>query len=54
MLISIVVYAWMYGWRYAVGFVGLLFVHEMGTSSPPGSVACRWRAHFHSIRRGLD
>lgn len=30
MLISIVVYAWMYGWRYAVGFVGLLFVHEMG------------------------
>ena len=30
MLISIVVYAWIYGWRYAVGFVGLLFVHEMG------------------------
>ncbi|HET8693111.1 MAG: site-2 protease family protein [Burkholderiales bacterium] len=30
MLISILVYAWIYGWRYAVGFVGLLFVHEMG------------------------
>jgi len=30
MLVSVVVYAWMYGWRYAVGFVGLLFVHEMG------------------------
>jgi Zn-dependent protease len=30
MLISIVVYAWIYGWRYAVGFVALLFVHEMG------------------------
>jgi len=30
MLISVVVYAWIYGWRYAVGFVALLFVHEMG------------------------
>ena len=30
MLISIAVYAWIYGWRYAVGFVALLFVHEMG------------------------
>ncbi|MGE5451374.1 MAG: site-2 protease family protein [Acidobacteriota bacterium] len=30
MLISVIVYAWIYGWRYAVGFVGLLFVHEMG------------------------
>ena len=30
MLVSVVVYAWIYGWRYAVGFVGLLFVHEMG------------------------
>jgi len=30
MLISVVVYAWVYGWRYAVGFVALLFVHEMG------------------------
>lgn len=30
MLISVVVYAWIYGWRYAAGFVGLLFCHEMG------------------------
>jgi Zn-dependent protease len=30
MLISIVVYAFVYGWRYAVGFVALLFVHEAG------------------------
>ena len=30
MLISVVAYAWIYGWRYSVGFVGLLFVHEMG------------------------
>ena len=30
MLISIVAYSWIYGWRYAVGFVGLILVHEMG------------------------
>jgi Zn-dependent protease len=30
MLLSIVVYAFVYGWRYAIGFVTLLFVHEMG------------------------
>ncbi|APW43833.1 site-2 protease family protein [Rhodoferax saidenbachensis] len=30
MLLSVLVYAWIYGWRYAVGFVLLLFVHEMG------------------------
>jgi Zn-dependent protease len=30
MLISVVVYAFIYGWRYAAGFVALLFVHEMG------------------------
>jgi Zn-dependent protease len=30
MLISLVVYAWMFGWRYAAGFIALLFVHEMG------------------------
>jgi Zn-dependent protease len=30
MLISLVVYAFIYGWRYAAGFVALLFVHEMG------------------------
>jgi Zn-dependent protease len=41
MLISIAVYAWMFGWRYAVGFVLLIFVHEMG--------------HFMAARqRGLD
>ncbi len=30
MLISLVVYGFIYGWRYAAGFVALLFVHEMG------------------------
>ena len=30
MLISIVVYSWVFGWRYAVGFVLLIFFHEMG------------------------
>lgn len=30
MLLSIVVYSWVYGWRYAVGFVSLILVHEMG------------------------
>ena len=30
MLVSLVVYAWIYGWRYAAGFIALLFVHEMG------------------------
>lgn len=30
MLLSVLVYAWVFGWRYAVGFVLLLFVHEMG------------------------
>ncbi len=30
MLISVVLYAFIFGWRYAVGFVGLLFVHEWG------------------------
>ncbi len=30
MLLSVVAYTWIYGWRYAVGFVGLIFVHEMG------------------------
>ncbi len=41
MLISLVVYAWVYGWRYAAGFIGLLLVHEMG--------------HFWAARyKGLD
>ena len=30
MLLSVAAYAWMFGWGYAVGFVALLFVHEMG------------------------
>lgn len=30
MLISIVVYAFIFGWRYAVGLVLLLLVHELG------------------------
>lgn len=30
MLLSIGTYTLIYGWRYAVGFVGLLFVHELG------------------------
>ena len=30
MLLSVAVYAWIFGWPYAVGFVGLLFCHEMG------------------------
>jgi len=30
MLISLAVYATVFGWRYAAGFVGLLFIHEMG------------------------
>jgi Zn-dependent protease len=30
MLLSVAVYAQMFGWKYAVGFVILLFCHEMG------------------------
>lgn len=30
MLLSVVTYAFVFGWWYAVGFVGLIFVHEMG------------------------
>jgi Zn-dependent protease len=30
MLLSLAVYATIWGWRYAAGFVALLFVHEMG------------------------
>jgi Zn-dependent protease len=41
MLLSIAVYAWIFGWWYAVGFVVLMFVHEMG--------------HYLAARqRGLD
>src|SRR5262249_4640898 len=30
MLLSLAVYATIWGWRYAAGFLGLLLVHEMG------------------------
>lgn len=41
MLLSVVAYAWIFGWWYAVGFVVLIFVHEMG--------------HYLAARqRGLD
>jgi Zn-dependent protease len=30
MLISLAIYTGIFGWRYAAGFIGLLFVHEMG------------------------
>lgn len=41
MLLSVVAYAFVFGWPYAAGFVGLLLVHELG--------------HYLSARqRGLD
>ena len=41
MLLSVAAYAFIFGWRYAVGLVGLIFVHEMG--------------HYLAARqRGLD
>ncbi len=30
MLVSLAAYTSVFGWRYAAGFIGLLFVHEMG------------------------
>ena len=30
MLLSVAAYAFVYGWRYAAGFVALLFIHELG------------------------
>lgn len=30
MVLSVVTYAFIYGWKYAVGLVGLIFIHEMG------------------------
>lgn len=41
MLLSLAVYAWLYGWRYAAGFIALLFVHEAGH-------------YIAARRRGLD
>lgn len=41
MVLAVFAYALVYGWRYAAGFVGLIFVHELG--------------HFVAARnRGLD
>lgn len=41
MLVSVIAYAFVLGWPYAVGFVGLILVHEMG--------------HYLAARqRGLD
>lgn len=41
MLLSVAVYAWMFGWAYAAGFVALLLIHEMGH-------------YLAARRRGLD
>lgn len=30
MLVAVIAYSWIYGWRYAAGFVLLILVHEMG------------------------
>jgi Zn-dependent protease len=30
MAVSLAAYAWIWGWQFAVGFIVLLFVHEMG------------------------
>jgi len=30
MLVSMAAYAWIWGWKFAVGFVLLIFVHELG------------------------
>ena len=30
MLLSLGIYALVFGWKYAAGFVAMLFIHEMG------------------------
>jgi len=41
MLLAILAYSWVFGWKYALGFVLLIFIHEMG--------------HYAAAReRGLD
>ena len=37
MLLSLAIYASIWGWTYAAGFVALMFVHEMGITSRPAS-----------------
>jgi len=41
MLLSIGTYAILWGWRFATGFVLLLFAHEMGHVWRQGNAACR-------------
>jgi len=41
MLLSVLAYSLIFGWRYSVGFVALIFVHEMGH-------------YIAARRRGLD
>jgi len=38
MIVSVVAYAFFFGWWYAVGFVAMIFVHEMGHY-----LAAKWR-----------
>ena len=42
MLLSLVVYATIWGWRYAAGFIALLFAHEMGHYVAARSAASMW------------
>lgn len=56
MLLSVITYSFVYGWRYAAGFVGLIFCHEMGHF-----VAARQRSlmsgrlrSFHSSAPGFS
>ncbi len=44
MVLSVFAYALVYGWRYAAGFVALLFAHEMGHF---------WAAKRRGLRVGL-
>ncbi|MBC3872853.1 site-2 protease family protein [Undibacterium flavidum] len=30
MLLTVILYSWVYGWKYAIGFVLLILIHEMG------------------------
>ncbi|MET0323046.1 MAG: hypothetical protein ABW069_20170 [Duganella sp.] len=39
MLLPVVTCSYFYGWRYAVGFVALIFVHEMGRPTPASITA---------------
>jgi phosphoglycerol transferase MdoB-like AlkP superfamily enzyme len=54
MLLSLAVYATIWGWRYAAGFIALLFAHEMGTTSRRGSAVSMWARlpSFRSWARG--